>query len=761
MENLKTEDEVRTKVVYEWLRCNGIQPNEIKIERSVHLKLGHGQYELSKLGRYDLLVKSLSGANLILFEVKASTETINEEVVDQAVSYARLLKGNMAPIVVVTNGDKCNVHCSLTKKIIGIIDISKTMSGQFHYVSDEHHQVELEALSTLSRSCALVNYICKEISKVDIGRLSGELGFFKKHCDRLYFPIGGEYLSESDVLLIYGPPQSGKTNYICNAYYETISKGGRALFFMATTIRKGILSHLKEQVSFQLDTLSRTKAIEEITSDIFSGGGLVIFIDGLNEVPIRERIDIISDLEKVAQSKVRVVISCTDSFVRTIKVDCFNNHIELFKTKEGRTYSEIKISRLDNDNYNDVIAHYQSVYNTSDKPIQKLTSINAVGKFYELIHLGHSSHYLDSEYKILIKILDEKCSVISDIESNCCQEALLWLAKEMANSLSRIRETSFSKELTGRSFATLPDTFKVNGLLDVSDGFIEFYDETYRDILLIRDVEGNNNPDDVINILASFKNKDISYTCLFKYLCFHKVSATKIFELDLNIQVRMIDTIMSYIEACELASTHSIGLILDLALNGIKNSLMKKEKAESVLIFIADICSKQSDIHVDHVKTQYILGYCSCSIDLSYVYEFYEHPVGFYNGEHSSVSIYNFIGGLFNDYLIEDRKFVFDGSYVDEIEFSRRLYGDESVKIMEGFYYHLIDHVLNYDSFMCSYGSYLSVEINEFRDSGASGGLICIRELLLDLKTKLSNSVVFDELIYEINHELRENFIEK
>lgn len=756
MQNLTTEEDVRTKFVYDWLRKNGIQPSDIDLEHRVVFQIGHGQFESeNKEGRFDLLVKSSSGKNLILFEVKAPNIEINEAAIDQAVSYARVLKGNMAPIVVVTNSKVFDIYCSLTKNKINNINIEQTNFGDFYCSGSDMNIARAEALSILSQDDYFIRCLCKHLSDTELSRLSGDITDFKKYCSDLYIPLEEKPESDLDMVLVKGPPQSGKTNYICNAFYEFSEAGRKSLFFRAKSIKKGIISYLKEHVTGYLDAAANTS--EKVTNNIISRGDVTIFIDGLNEVSRNERDDIICDIERIAALNVSFVISCTDSFVHTIKVDSYNNPSDIFKSKKDRKVKELEIPPLNSEIYRDVISHYQKVYKTKEKPKQRLNSVNAVGKFYQLISSGYSAQDLDSEYKVLINILEEKCKSILEIEQLNAKGALLYLAQDQAENSSGLNESLFCEMLTGKKFGILPDAFKTIGILEIQHGFVEFYDETYRDILLIEHCIENSNQDDVIQRLSSFPNLSISYTCLFKYLCFHRPPTSKIFELELDIQIKMIETITSYIRSCELANSHIVGLLLDLLMSGIKNDLITPERAESVLIFIADICNKQGEISVDYVKTQYILGYCSNTIVLPCTYEFEEHPSGFYNGEYLSDSIYNYLGWLFNKYLIEGYEVIFTSNYINEIKLAKELHGEKIIRFLEQFYGHLIDHIFNYDSGYCSYGSYLSVEIEHFRESGSSEGLKEAFEMLIELKSLLSNTPVFDGLIDEINGEFSFN----
>jgi len=752
MQNLTTEEDVRTKFVYEWLRENGIQSSDIVLEHRVVFQVGHGQFETEKKeGRFDLLVKSPSGKNLILFEVKAPKIEVNEATIDQAISYARVLKGNMAPIVVVTNKKTFDIYCSLTKNKINNLNVAQTKSGKFYYSDNNLEVARAEAFEFLGQDNYFIKCVCKQLSSSEINRLSGKLGSLKKYCRDLYFSLDDKPELDLDILLITGPPQSGKTNYICNAYYEVTESNGIGLFFRARSIINGIIPYLKENITTHLNSASN--ASEALTNKLISSSNITIFIDGLNEVPRRERDNIISDIERIVQLKVSFVISCTDSFVYTIKTDLYNNPSDIFKKSKTNKFFELKIPSLSTQTYNNVIAHYQKVYKTTQKPKQRLSSINAVGKFYQLVDAGHSPMNLDSEYKVLTKILDDKCRSIIEIEQQDSKSALLYLAQEMANNTTKVKETLFSDLLTGKKFALLPDSFKSHGILEVIDGFVEFYDETYRDILLIEHYSENRSREEVIYKLSTLPNIDVSFTCLFKYLCFYNIPAPQVFKLELDIQIRMIETIMSYIKNRDHTNNHIISLLIDLVINGIEHDLIAPERAESVLKFIADICIEKIEISVDYAKTQYILGYCCGTIIQPCSYEFEEHPIGFYNGEFSPNSMYNYLGKLFFNYLIEGSESIFTRNYRCEIKLAKELYGEKIFSLLEVFYSNLVDHIFNYDSGYCHYGSYLSVEIENYKESGSSEELRYAHEILLELKNLLPNTPVFDEMINEINRE--------
>ncbi|WP_233081663.1 type I restriction enzyme HsdR N-terminal domain-containing protein [Rheinheimera soli] len=740
---ITTEDEVRTKFVYEWLRVQGISSVNILLERSVKYQIGHGEFAIHKAGRFDLLVKSNNGINLILFEIKKPSVKISTESIDQSVSYARILKGNMAPIVVITNSINTYVYCSLTKKEIKNIDIRLALDGEFQYRDTAFSIAKEEAIKLLSNDGSFVGSICEKLSMIEIHRLSGELNESKKHCKELYIPIVGDPEPDIKVLLISGPPQSGKTNYLCNAFDLAIERGEIAIFFRARSIVNGVIQYLKSQITLFMNPPGSTPEI--IANAIISSGNITMFVDGLNEVNIHERHSIITDIEMISLAGVRFIISCSDSFTNTIKSDGENNSIGMFKNNSKNVFREIKVPQLDAASYSAVIQHYKSVYNTTVEPSQLLTSINAVGKFYQLINSGYELKQLDNEYQILVRMLNEKCSCISTSQEIDSKAALLNLAKVMAYGPSKVTLESFAEIFGLSRFTFVPDAYKNHGVLEVIDGFVEFYDETYRDILLIEHFSKLGDSEEVINKIASIPSFDISTTCMFKYLCFHNVPASLIFNLDFGLQIHMIEAIMSYIDNCKLANSHVVGLLLDLALNGIDKMAIDPESAESILEFVANVCNEQPGIQVDYSKTQYIIGYSCSKIDLSIGYDFQDHPEGFYDRDYSSLSIYNYVGLLFNDYVIHDSKSVLFRDYRKDIKKAIDLHGVGIVSYLIDFYSRLVEHALHYESMMCPGGSYLQMMEEDYEFSGDTTELDDALSVLFELKTMLRGTFAFDD----------------
>lgn len=110
---LLSEDDIRTKVVYQWLKDCGFSTADIWIEYSINIRIGKGIKTINS--RADVLVKSTNGLNLLIVEVKRPDHPLDEQDKKQALSYARsLAEGGIAPFTILTNGNNVIIYDSVT-----------------------------------------------------------------------------------------------------------------------------------------------------------------------------------------------------------------------------------------------------------------------------------------------------------------------------------------------------------------------------------------------------------------------------------------------------------------------------------------------------------------------------------------------------------------------------------------------------------------------------------------------------------------------
>ncbi len=114
------EEELKAQVLFPYLDSLGIPREQIELEKTLHLRLGRqtvehgGSGSTAVHGRLDVLVRSSSGKNLFVLELKRPDSDLTDQDRDQGISYARLLD-QIAPFVLVTNGRDNRLYDTITK----------------------------------------------------------------------------------------------------------------------------------------------------------------------------------------------------------------------------------------------------------------------------------------------------------------------------------------------------------------------------------------------------------------------------------------------------------------------------------------------------------------------------------------------------------------------------------------------------------------------------------------------------------------------
>lgn len=115
------EEDLKNKIILPYIKSLGIGADEIKFEKSFDVVLGKSSYKKKKNelvenagGRSDILCKK-GDMNLFIVEVKSDEVEIDNNDVDQGISYARLVHP-IAPFVLVTNGKETRVVDTITKE---------------------------------------------------------------------------------------------------------------------------------------------------------------------------------------------------------------------------------------------------------------------------------------------------------------------------------------------------------------------------------------------------------------------------------------------------------------------------------------------------------------------------------------------------------------------------------------------------------------------------------------------------------------------
>lgn len=336
---LQSEEDIRAKIVTAWLADHGFGPSDISVEYSFEVRLGRKTHTIDSekpkkatiqifRPRADVLVRSYNGRNLLIVEVKAPHEPLDDDVREQGICYARLLrKGGIAPFVVLTNGHETKIYDSISEELINgtaiSLDHPHVKAGFRVNVDDIAFRAEaLERFISLSPE-NLIEF-CRQQVSYRMRFLRDEDPYSgKKYIPSLYVErkeAKGNLIRLLDeekrrVILVVGSPQVGKTNFICHTVEERLEQGLPCLFYPAIGMGRGLLEAICEDFEWILsDSGHAYQIIHQKLQRILSRTGqkLTLFIDGWNEPDLVLARIIDRESERLSGYDIACVVSMTD-----------------------------------------------------------------------------------------------------------------------------------------------------------------------------------------------------------------------------------------------------------------------------------------------------------------------------------------------------------------------------------------------------------------------------------------------------------------
>ena len=271
----------------------------------------------------------------MVVEVKAPEETVDDEARDQGISYARLLP-QIAPFVVVTNGQTSRVYDSITRREITGTQIPSEhpgIRGEFN-VSVDELAIRAEALeSFVSLSAENLVAFCKMQLDYRMRRLrDDDPASGKKYIPSLYVdrPLPRVAIDEhldrkhARAVAVFGRPQVGKTNFLCRFAEDRIRAGKPVLFYPAISLNAGLLQEIAEDFGWLLGDQSPIAILVSKLGQILrrSGSRLTLIIDGWNETDLEIARQIDRECDRLCSQGMatQVVVSFTHSAARRLLV---------------------------------------------------------------------------------------------------------------------------------------------------------------------------------------------------------------------------------------------------------------------------------------------------------------------------------------------------------------------------------------------------------------------------------------------------------
>jgi|WetSurMetagenome_2_1015567.scaffolds.fasta_scaffold36935_2 hypothetical protein len=322
------EEDLKNKVVVPYLHALGFQPSEISFEKSFSIRLGRNKHEITKVkdtlsGRLDILCRK-GERNLFLIEVKADEKALEDEDINQGISYARLLD-NIPPFVLITNGKKTRVIDSITRKVLNglaIGDQSDFWKNGCVLSTEEDLSIRYQALRHfVSMSPTNVQLFCSRQIRDRMGSLAGtgqdrEAKFNSDtHVRRVTLEAEFQTFLTSNfhVFSIIGDSGVGKTSSLCYLCTQSY-KSEFSLFYNAALLNRPLLETIAGDLNLFFSATTIQDKVLTVLNEISLACGrqVIIFLDAIDENPISHFRYELSELALKIRStdRVKLCVSC-------------------------------------------------------------------------------------------------------------------------------------------------------------------------------------------------------------------------------------------------------------------------------------------------------------------------------------------------------------------------------------------------------------------------------------------------------------------
>ncbi len=324
------EEEIRGKLLLPFLNDLGFDVSEISLEKSFPIRLGKSRHLIT--GRSDILCKR-NGTNLFIIELKNDSISIDQEDIDQGISYARLLPDNIAPFTIITNGKTTKIFDSISRRELTGTKISEQSNywqNGCTLSTDIDLGIRYEALKKfVSFSPENLKIFCENQVRDRMGPIIGNTyepfaKFVKElHIQRqgLQNAFNSFTISEASVFAIVGSAGVGKTNAMCSLALQQL-ENAFVFFYNAAIINKSPLQHIAQDLNIVFSSKSESDSILKKLNELgsFLNKTIFIFIDAIDE---NRDSHLAIELSEIALSirtlrRIKICISCKANIWRNI-----------------------------------------------------------------------------------------------------------------------------------------------------------------------------------------------------------------------------------------------------------------------------------------------------------------------------------------------------------------------------------------------------------------------------------------------------------
>lgn len=550
---IPNEEDIKSKILIPYLMSLGIKTSELSFEKNFTIKLGKGTHSLkgdAVHGRLDILCHK-NNQNLFIVEAKSSNIKINQKDIDQGISYARLLD-QIAPFVIVTNGETTKIFDSITKDELSDTNISE--SSEFWkngciLGSERDLKIRSEALlHFISYNDENLSIFAKEQVKLRMSTLVDEdhplEAKYNKSLfvERINVIDEFKYFINSDMsfFAILGESGVGKTNSICHLC-ETKYLNTTHFFYNASLSSYNITEQIANDFNMFFSSIINSNVILKDINNIAKrlNKVFIFFIDAIDESSnktLREELNEIA-LNTRNLSNIKFCISCKiDIWANFIYTNGEKNYLfssiycQNSRNIESKPYSS-KIELFNDKEHKEAIALYFSKFNITGELQSLFREDLKLGLFLHIFCQVFENQKLPPHFKtekLIHRYLHYKLNKIELYPKEELLEILSTLGKllierENSNSNKSITLKELKNKLNLRFNDPIPiELFTHNILLkQESDtaSLINFYYSKIRDYIIINYSYSLKDLSDshFKNNLEIFFNGNIGISCISSY----------------------------------------------------------------------------------------------------------------------------------------------------------------------------------------------------------------------------------------------------
>ncbi len=316
------EEDVKAHIILPWLEKLGVAVQDLSFETSFAVQIGRRSLKVggscdshhTKRARLDMLLKR-RGIPLVVFEVKAPSIVLDDNVRDQAISYARLVHP-IAPLALVTNGTDFQLFDSITKERIS--PQKELFDGGLSVALPDADRLEaLRVFFDLSTDNLVA--FCKEQVQQTTRPLFGNPSALGAsyipaiHVERkaVTADVRAFVQSNDNTYVMAGDSGVGKTGALIDIATHLTKDDWPVLFFRGVAVEGDILDAIAHEVEWAFG--HERGAIETLKRLAASAGSkpIVVIVDGVESLAIPHKVRHVANLVgRLKGINVRLLVSC-------------------------------------------------------------------------------------------------------------------------------------------------------------------------------------------------------------------------------------------------------------------------------------------------------------------------------------------------------------------------------------------------------------------------------------------------------------------